>query len=242
MMQNRKGQFVAVAAGLSLFIFSVLALAQVGNGGSCHWAFPKWFGCVIATHETLAGGLIGAAGVLLAAWIAWTAVQQQINSERELAAADRLQAEQILSEELSMWAEGLAAAWRLLVALPEDAPHERTAAVYEATAYMAELVSRPETIATYRAMAEILGWDRRIAYSNVLNRLSELRKFSDPTSIHDPGEVLAQIRTLADYFEICLPTTSDYFGGLWRRSAKAMTFGDLVRRQVPAEFRGDDSS
>lgn len=34
MMQNRKVQFVAVVAGLSLFIFSALALAQVGNGGS----------------------------------------------------------------------------------------------------------------------------------------------------------------------------------------------------------------
>jgi hypothetical protein len=150
MMQNRKVQFVAVIAGLSLFIFSALALAQIGNGGSCHWAFPKWFACVVATHETLAAGLIGAAGALVGAWIAWTAVQHQINSERELAAADRLQAERILSEDLSIWAEGMAAAWRLLVALPEDAAQERTAAVYEAVAYMAGRVSRPETIATYR--------------------------------------------------------------------------------------------
>jgi hypothetical protein len=86
-MQNRKAQFVVVVFGLSLFIFLALALAQTGSGSSCHWAFPKWFGCVMAIHETLAGGLIGAAGALLAAWIAWTAVQEQINSERERAAA-----------------------------------------------------------------------------------------------------------------------------------------------------------
>ena len=97
MTQDRKAQFVGVVSGLSLFIFLALALAQAGSGSSCHWAFPKWFGCVMAVHENLAGGLIGAAGALVAAWIAWTAVQEQINAERARAAADRVEAERILS-------------------------------------------------------------------------------------------------------------------------------------------------
>jgi hypothetical protein len=80
----------------------------------------------MAAHENLAGGLIGAAGALIAAWIAWTAVQEQINSERERAAADRVEVERILSEDLTEYAEGMAAAWRLLVALPEDADQDRT--------------------------------------------------------------------------------------------------------------------
>jgi hypothetical protein len=240
MMQSRKTQLVALLFGLPLFVFLVLALAQSGSGSSCHWAFPKWFGCVMAAHESLAGGLIGLAGVILGAWTAWAAVQQQIYSERELAAADRVEAERLLSKDLSEYAEGMAAAWRLLVALPENPAPEHTSAVYGATAYMAERVSRPEKLETYLGMAAILGWDRRVAYSNVLNRLRELRKFSDPKSIHDSYEVLAEIRTLADYFELCLPTTSDYFKGLWRRSHKAMSFGDLVRHQMPAQFRGEE--
>ena len=43
------------------------------------------------------------------------------------------------------------------MALPEDAEHARTLAVHEAIAYMADWVSRPEKIATYRSMVQILG-------------------------------------------------------------------------------------
>ena len=164
MTQDRKAQFVGVVSGLSLFIFLALALAEAGSGSSCHWAFPKWFGCVLAVHENLAGGLIGAAGALVAAWIAWTAVQEQINAERARAAADRVEAERILSEGLSVCAEGMAAAWRLLVALPEDAEHARTLAVHEATAYMADWVSRPEKIASYRSTRY---WAGNVAYGMV---------------------------------------------------------------------------
>jgi hypothetical protein len=88
-MKGRTIQLIAPLVRLPAFIYLTLALAQVGNGGSCHWAFPKWFGCVLSAHEGLAGGLIGAAGALVAAWIAWSAVQQQINAERERALADR---------------------------------------------------------------------------------------------------------------------------------------------------------
>jgi hypothetical protein len=43
----------------------------------------------------LAAGLIAAAGALTAAWIAWTAVQQQINAEKEGSTADRREAERL---------------------------------------------------------------------------------------------------------------------------------------------------
>jgi hypothetical protein len=183
----------------------------------------------MAAHESLAGGLIGAAVVLLGAWTAWRAVQQQINSDRERAVADREEAERLLSEDLTDCAAGMAAAWRLLVALPADAHQDHRQAVFDATAYMAKRLSRPEALATYRAMAEILGWDRRRRYMGLLRGLDELRPFIDPKSIPaDPEEVLSVIRRLADEFEYCLPNTSDYFIGLWRRSHKAMSFADWV--------------
>jgi hypothetical protein len=230
-LQKRTTQFVLLLFGLPLFVFLVLALAQGGSGSSCHWAFPKWFGCVLAAHENLAGGLIGLAGVLLGAWAAWSAVQQQINADRERAMADRVEADRLLSESLTDYADGMAAAWRCLVALPEDADQDTTRNVYEATAYMAEWLSRSERIANYRAMADTLGWDRRMKYGALLRGLDELRQFRDPTSIQDdPQAALALIRRLADDFEYCLPDTSRYFEGLWRRSHKAMTFAEWVER------------
>jgi hypothetical protein len=120
-------------------------------------------------------------------------------------------------------------AWCLLEDLPKDADQGRAQAVFEATAFMAERVSRPEAIATYQAMAEILGWDRRRSYSRLLRGLQELRKFIDPNSVqHDRDEVLSVIRSLSYEFENCLPDTSVYFTGLWRRSPKARTFADWV--------------
>jgi hypothetical protein len=215
---------------LPVFVFSVLAFAQVGNGGSCHWAFPKWFGCVLTTHESLAAGLIGTAGALIAAWYAWSAVQQQINAERERAIADRVEVERLLSNDLTDYADGIAAAWRLLDELPHDADAKQVQQVYEATAYMAERLSRPEPIASYRSMIEVLGWDQRRKYSSLIRGLEELAQFNQAELVTDKDEVLGVIRRLSYDFESCLPSTSDYFDGLWRRVPKAMSFADWVRR------------
>jgi hypothetical protein len=58
-------------------------------------------------HETLAAGLIAAGGALIAAWIASTAVQRQINAEQERIIADRNEADRLLAEELTNYAEGM---------------------------------------------------------------------------------------------------------------------------------------
>ena len=57
--------------------------------GTAQW--PKWIGCAMGAHESLAAGLIGAAGALFAAWLAYSAVQQQF--AHETANRARLQAE-----------------------------------------------------------------------------------------------------------------------------------------------------
>jgi hypothetical protein len=74
------------AAALCVFgLFLVLACMMSSNTEKCSYQFPKWFGCVLANHESLSGGLIGAGGALFAAWIAWRAVMDQIESDKELA-------------------------------------------------------------------------------------------------------------------------------------------------------------
>jgi hypothetical protein len=228
-------QFIILLFGLPSFTFLVLALAQWGSGSSCHWQFPKWFGCVLNEHDGLAAGLIGAAGALLAAWIAWTAVQRQINADRQRATADRAEAEQLLSTELSEYADGVAAALRYLSELlhPETADKHPAQAVHEAVADLAERITPTEQIANYRAMADTLGWDRRIKYGVLLRGLDELRKFKDPTAIQaDPYEALDLLRRLANGFMHCLPNTSHHFEGLFLGSAKAMSFADIVNSRM----------
>jgi hypothetical protein len=228
MMLNRTAQFISILFAGVISLYCVLALAQVGSNSSCHWAFPRWFGCVLAAHETLAGGLIGAAGVIIGAWIAWMAVQQQINAERERTTADRAEAERLLSEDLPDYADGMAEAWKHLETLPEGVNWKEAEAIYNATAYMAAFVSRAESISSFRGMIEILGWDRRRKYTRLISGLESLNRFSDAKAIENPGEVLEVIRNIANDFEVCLPDTSKYFMGLWRRTPKAMSFAMMI--------------
>jgi hypothetical protein len=233
----RYGRLLVLALCSFLFVYLILALTEIGSGAGCHWAFPRWFGCVLGLHETLAAGLMGAAGVLIAAWMAWTAVQQQINADRERTVADRKEAERLLAEDLTNYADGMAAAWRELLAVPNPTPESSAwESIRHATAYMAERLSRSDRISNYRAMAEILGWDRRRKYAALIKGLENFDKFRDPESIKEPDDVLNVIRNVADDFENCLPDTSGFFVGLWRRPHKAMSFADYIRRIAQQRF------
>jgi hypothetical protein len=228
-MNSRNGQLLALALCFFFFVYLTLALTEAGGNGGCHWAFPRWFGCVLWVHETLAAGLIAAGGALVAAWIAWTAVQKQINAQQERITADREEAERLLAKEMTNYADGMAAAWRLLLAVPDPVPEPRAwEAAREATAYMAKRLSRPAQTANFQAMAEILGCDRRRKYLALIKGLENLAQFNDAASINEPTDVLNVIRDLADDFEACLPQTSEYFVGLWRRPHKDLSFA--VRR------------
>jgi hypothetical protein len=227
----------ALVLGLILFVYVVLALAELGGAAGCHWAFPRWFGCVLYVHESLAGGLIAAVGALIAAWIAWNAVQHQLNAGHERLAAERQEAEDLLARDLTDNADGMAAAWRVLIAVPNPLPEPAVwKGARQATAYMAERLSRGSQLANYQAMAEILGWDRRRKYVGLIKGLARLAPFSTAESIADPEEVLGVVRELADQFEDCLPQTSKYFTGLWRRPPKPMSFADRIERMAESRY------
>lgn len=53
-------------------------MLTIDTARRCPLQFPKWFGCALANHEGLAGGLIGAGGALFAGWLAWNAALRQI--------------------------------------------------------------------------------------------------------------------------------------------------------------------
>jgi hypothetical protein len=85
----RTVQVALVAIGLMLSVIVLLGFAHAtmhlepdahrecfGTIMDAQW--PKWIGCAMAEHPGLAGALIGSAGALLAAFIAWVAVQEQL--------------------------------------------------------------------------------------------------------------------------------------------------------------------
>jgi hypothetical protein len=76
---------ITIVVGTLSFAHSY-AIPEDGKRCAPNFRKSKWpmcFGCVIATQEDLAAGLIGGAGALFAAWLAFDAVQEQLAEERE---------------------------------------------------------------------------------------------------------------------------------------------------------------
>jgi hypothetical protein len=70
---------ITVALLLGLAAYAVMALANLWPyDRQCDWQLPKALSCLLGARENLAGGVIGAAGALMAAWLAWLAIQKQI--------------------------------------------------------------------------------------------------------------------------------------------------------------------
>jgi hypothetical protein len=80
-MQTLRGTTLAV--GLATIIIGVLVLADYGAQYQCSLAFGmESISCLLRAHEDIAGGLIGGAGTIFAAWLAWVAIQRQIIASR----------------------------------------------------------------------------------------------------------------------------------------------------------------
>ena len=228
MTKRRVGELSTLVVGATFFVCSLLILAELGSKQTCavDW---KWLGCALNAHENLAGGMIGGCITPIAAWIAWNAVQDQINAHRALALADREEAERVLNVHLAEVAEGLAAAWRMLEET-EGATSEVMTRVRSAVAYAVERSTSPERIKAYWQMLELLAWEKRLNFGRLLDGLDHLSAFSDEDKLGDCREFLDAVRRLSDDFQMCMPGTQEYFEGLWVPWAKADTFGDAVRR------------
>jgi hypothetical protein len=81
-----------IGAVLTIFVVGMLAFADSYTPDEalrCTARFiqskwPAYLGCVMGRHEGLAAGLMGGAGALFGAWLAFHAVQEQILEERNL--------------------------------------------------------------------------------------------------------------------------------------------------------------
>jgi hypothetical protein len=70
---------LVVALLLGLAAYAVIAFANLWPlDRQCDWQLPKVLSCLLGARENLAGGVIGAAGALMAAFLAWAAIQKQI--------------------------------------------------------------------------------------------------------------------------------------------------------------------
>jgi hypothetical protein len=76
---------IAIAIGLLVFADATAITEEGKKCAPSIWQsqWPRYLGCAMGAHEALAGGLIGAAGALFAAWLAFQAIQEQMQAEAE---------------------------------------------------------------------------------------------------------------------------------------------------------------
>jgi len=68
---------------ISIYLILLYSNLWQPNDQRCKWVFPKITSCVLTKHEGLAGGLIGGGSAIFAAWLAWTAIQRQLEKRNE---------------------------------------------------------------------------------------------------------------------------------------------------------------
>jgi hypothetical protein len=107
-------QTCLIAAIILAAIFLILAGADAGMNPvgpqRCVFEIPVWFGCLLANHEGLAGGLFGGGGALFSAWIAWRAVMGQITAKEDATY-------EAIKIELDRVADVVAMIWRVVDAV-----------------------------------------------------------------------------------------------------------------------------
>jgi hypothetical protein len=93
MLRSLTGRMALLAALLGVAVL-ILAFAHAWDSmlpgsprakcfetfGTAQW--PKWIGCAMAAHESLAAGLIGLWAAIFAAWLAYSGIKMQIDEDR----------------------------------------------------------------------------------------------------------------------------------------------------------------
>lgn len=233
---NRSVQGLCIVLGSIASIAAVLAAALAWGPHHCDPEFPKIVGCAIATYEDLAGAMVAAAAAVFAGWLAWSGVQVQIAVEEKRAAADRVEVEQVLQDDLDTFAEVLGAIWKILDRWDENEDPEIKQQKKSGVIYGIERITRDTWLSSSRKMVAALGWKRRREYEQLfagLERLGQIREAN-----FDSYEALDAVRSVSVDFEYLRPDTARYFEGRFRRSVKAYSLGYAVEVQAGVAQEG----
>jgi hypothetical protein len=238
---KRLVQGLCIVLGSIIATVVVLAAALAWGPHHCKLAFPMVIGCAIGSYESLTAGMVAAGAALFAGWLAWSGVQIQIAAEERRAAADRVEVEQVLQEDLDTFAEALGAIWRILEHLDKEADDQADAqdreadprakrAKLEGVIYGIEKIAEDTWLSSSRKMVTALGWRRRRDYEQLFRGLERLGEFRHIDNF-DVYEALSAVRGVSIYFELLREDTDQYFKGRFRRAGKAWTLGDAIERR-----------
>ncbi|MGY4616144.1 hypothetical protein ACVWZ4_001371 [Bradyrhizobium sp. USDA 4472] len=118
---------VAVIVGMMCAVVGLLWMAdawgplKAGESERCDTQLPQWLGCVLSRHGELAGGLIGAAGAIIAGMMAWLAAMKTIDDNR----ARELRALEVAHLRIGTIADCFNEVWRVEEKMQQGGDRER---------------------------------------------------------------------------------------------------------------------
>jgi hypothetical protein len=139
--------------------------------------WPNYLGCTMGAHEGLAGGLIGAAGALFAAWLAFDAIQEQLAEERERLHRQQVEAKAVAVASITEPIDGAAKYLQLIEIALGAAESEQDRMLPLMTEYAQHIRMVLETFMV-RESVRGLGVDDRILYLTIVTNLSIFVNFS----------------------------------------------------------------
>ncbi|MGJ5092319.1 hypothetical protein ACQR18_09595 [Bradyrhizobium oligotrophicum] len=229
---TRFQQGLMIVVGSAAATTAALSSALAWGPHHCKLAFPMIVGCALGSYENLAGGMFAASTALFAGWLAWSAVQSQITADEKRAAADRVEIDRILQEDIEYIAGGLGTIWRILADLQEEKDSEIITQRLGGVIYGIEQITN--NISVMRSMVPALNWERRRRYDQLLDELENLSLFKSTTDF-DLHEAWYKAMDVGNYLTMLRPETQRYFEGLWERSHKAWTLGYAIAVHAGAE-------
>jgi hypothetical protein len=239
---SRRVQGTLLCAGICTAIIGILAAADAGAPSHCASQFPKWFGCILDTHEGLAGGLIGAGGAIFAGWLAWTGVRDQVQAERDLSSAKERGSLRAILVEMNDLFESLNEIWRTidLTLQPEQPAEQRNHRIALANSLFM-ILPGAEQLATLKnftdAMAKDLDPTKRGQFIRVwqaIDWIYRAREEREMAPENDDGRFrLSIIRIHLSHLARYLATFDDQTASKFEARTKA----NVDHRGVAAQIR-----
>jgi hypothetical protein len=174
-------------------------------------SFPRWFGCALAMHENLAGGLIGGAGALFAAWLAWQAIMRQISAQAD-------QAYEALQVEFEPVIDMLNQYWRVV-----DASIKNKNWRENGFAVLQSLHPRPSDLhqAVNEDIATRLDPVRHRQFKKLMESLSWIAQRMDQTHPNNDPLWFENVRTMLSHFNAFLREFDPVAAKKFRRRKKS---------------------
>jgi hypothetical protein len=168
--------------------------AKIDEAKRCATTFaksqwPQYIGCIMAAHESLAAGLIGGAGALIAAWVAWNVLQAQLSAE-----SDQQRYRESVAKEVAVLAitPAIHAAAMTLLAIDDAMKATELAGKADELVSLAATLIRSalDSFAVRESVRE-LGFDEKLAYLTIVGILQTFVSLSA-----NPSPVLNRMQHL----------------------------------------------